>query len=293
MDRCGFWIDAYKGEPVTETELFSDLETVDVVYLGERHTLDRHHAIQHAVLQRLIACGRPVILGLEQFEAFQQPILDRYNRREITFEALVKETDWPSSWSNYEDYRPLVETVHDAGGIIVGLNARQTIVRKVARGGLASLSADERGELPADIDTGNTQYRQYLSHLMKIMVHVSSDSDMLDRMFTAQVCRDEMMAESLARAIDDAAAADPVAVVICGSGHVSHRCGIPDRLQSRLPRIRDRVLVLSGSGDVSLSPGSRKMSREIVITHEHVKCFDVPVADYLHVVRLNEATSQE
>ena len=54
-------------------------------------------------------------------------------------------------------------------------------------------------------------------------------------------------------------------VVLCGSGHVNYRNGIPDRLKRRMPQIDDRVVVMSGSGDIELSPKMRKMSREVVI----------------------------
>ena len=41
--RCGLWIDLCSGEPVTEEELLGDLASVQVAYLGERHSVQRHH----------------------------------------------------------------------------------------------------------------------------------------------------------------------------------------------------------------------------------------------------------
>lgn len=285
-NRYGFWIDAYKGEPVAYDELISDLAQVDVVYLGERHTLKRHHDIQHKIVSEIISKNKNIILGLEQLEAFQQPIIDRYNRQEITFDQLAEQADWASRWSNYLDYREIVETVHNAGGIVVGLNARQEIVRKVARKGLDSLTKQERNELPEKIDTSNSSYRQHMNDTMMVMAHVKNNPAMLDRMFTAQLCRDEMMAKILYEAITSSDKENVVAVVLCGSGHVSYGAGIPSRLRCHSSELNDRIVVLSDSGDVVLSGKMRAMSRDVKITHKQLKCFDTPVADYLHVVNL-------
>ena len=282
MSRCGFWVDAYRGEPVAYDTLVEDLSQVDVVYLGERHTLMRHHDIQYQIVKDLIAHGRPVILGLEQLEAFQQPILDQYNHSQITYDELAEQTDWAARWDNYLDYRKIIEIVHDAGGTIAALNARQEIIRQVARKGLDNLTDNERRQLPQDIHTGNTQYRQHMKNTMMVMAHVKDAPEMLDRMFTAQVCRDETMAQKLSEAMSNSDS-NSIAIVLCGSGHVSHSSGIPSRLKRRNRQVNDRIVVLSDSGDVVLSKKMQAMSRGVVITHQQLKCFDSPVADYLHV----------
>jgi uncharacterized iron-regulated protein len=286
MPRCGFWIDAYAGEPVAYEQVLEDLAEVDVVYLGERHTLQRHHDIQYQLVSDLIASGHTVVLGLEQLEAFQQPALDLYNQKKITYEELAKQIDWGSRWSNYLDYRRTVEAVHRAGGTIAALNARQEIVRQVARKGLDALSAEERRQLPQEIDLGDAAYREHLNQTMQVMAHVQDVPEMLDRMFTAQVCRDEMMADRLAETMNRSAE-HCVIVVLCGSGHVRHGSGIPNRLRRRMPQVEDRIVVLSGSGDVVLSGSMRAMSRDVTIRHGQLRCFKTPVADYLHVVNLN------
>ncbi len=286
VNRCGFWVDTYRGEPVAYKQMLMDLAEVDVVYLGEHHTLTRHHELQHKIIADLLARDRPLVLGLEQVEAFNQPALDRYNCHEITFEQLSELIDWPSRWGNYQDYQKIVKAVHHAGGTIVGLNARQEIIRKVGRWGIQTLSGQERNELPDQIDTANEKYRQHLNNTMMVMAHVKDIPEMLDRMFTAQVCRDEMMAEKLFQAINNSNQPDPLAVVLCGSGHVSYGAGIPFRLKRRSPNVEDRIIILSGSGDVVLSKKMQTLSRDISITHQQLKCFDIPIADYLHVVNL-------
>ena len=82
----GIWIDVYQGEPLRYEQLLKDLATADVIYLGEFHTVQRHHEIQTQVLADLAQRGVSLALGLEQMETSQQPQLDRYNRGEIDFE---------------------------------------------------------------------------------------------------------------------------------------------------------------------------------------------------------------
>ena len=37
--KCGIWVDAYRGEPIAYDHMLNDIAGVDVVYLGERHTI--------------------------------------------------------------------------------------------------------------------------------------------------------------------------------------------------------------------------------------------------------------
>jgi hypothetical protein len=53
-----------------------------------------------------------------------------------------------------------------------------------------------------------------------------------------------------------------------------------------MPKIKERVILLSESGDLELSPEELAMSREIDITHEQLRQINRPVADYLHVTNL-------
>jgi uncharacterized iron-regulated protein len=106
---------------------------------------------------------------------------------------------------------------------------------------------------------------------------------MTRRMFEAQVARDETMAATLVDFLNSPAGAGRTGIVLCGAGHVSQQMGIPTRVRERMPDVRDRILVMSESGDVELSEPMRKMARDIEITHEQLRALDRPIADYLHV----------
>ena len=76
------------------------------------------------------------------------------------------------------------------------------------------------------------------------------------------------------------------AVVLCGAGHVAYALGTPARLRRRLPDAKDRILLLSESGDLVLTAEERAMARPITITHDQLRQIDRPIADYVHVTSL-------
>jgi uncharacterized iron-regulated protein len=280
-ERCGLWVDVYRGEPLRYEDVLDDLAEARVIYLGERHTVDWHHALQEQIVRDLIARDVPLVLALEQIEAVYQPQVDRYNAGELTFDELAEAIDWKKRWSNYADYRPIVEAAHASGAPVLALNARREAVRAVAMQGIDDLPAETRAELPAVLDFDDPMYAGYLADVM--MVHATVTRDMVDRMFKAQVVRDEMMAQRLAAFLQSDEGAGRVAVVLAGAGHVQQAMGIPSRVRREMPGVRDRIVILSESGDVELSPAMQKMAREITITHEDLRKLDRPIADYLRV----------
>lgn len=96
--RCSMWIDNCRGEPTRYQKVLEDLATADVVYLGERHTVQRHHTLQAQIVRDLASRNIPLVLGLEMMEKPNQVSLDRYCRDEIDFEELAKETNWKRQW---------------------------------------------------------------------------------------------------------------------------------------------------------------------------------------------------
>jgi uncharacterized iron-regulated protein len=104
-----FWLDLIAGEEASHEQVFADLATADVIYVGEAHTLDRHHTVQLGVLQELTAKGLALTLCMEQLEARDQALIDRFNSGELSFDQLAVEMDWAKKWKNYADYRALVE----------------------------------------------------------------------------------------------------------------------------------------------------------------------------------------
>jgi len=283
--RRSLWIDMYRGEPSAYQEVLDDLAGADVIYLGERHTILKHHEIQERIVTDLARRGKSLVLGLEQLESFQQPVVDRYNRGEIDFDQLAEAVQWARRWHNYEQYRPIVESARKFKIPVVALNARSETVRQVARsGGVARLDPKTRAELPAEIQLDDPVYRKLLT--LEMMVHAAANPETLRPMIEAQIVRDESMASALCAFLDTPAGRGRSAVVLCGAGHVSYGLGTAARVRRRLPKTKQRIVLLSESGDAVLSQQEMAQARAIAITHEQLREIGRPIADYLHATSL-------
>ena len=286
--RYDIWVDVYRGEPVAYEDVLDDLVGVGAIFLGECHSLQRHHEIQERILRDLARKGVSLVLGLEQLEFFQQPILDRYNGGIIGFPELVKETNWPERWRDYEQYRPIVEAARELKIPILALNARSETIRQVARsGGVDGITVEARNELPKELQLEDPVYEKLLN--LQLMVHMTVTAETLRPIREAQICRDEMMASRLAEFLSSEKGRGRTALVLCGAGHVSYGLGTASRTRRRMPEIRDRIVLLSQSGDLELSPEEEAMARDITITHEQLRRIERSIADYLHVRNLKPA----
>jgi len=280
--RCGLWIDMYRGEPVDYEEMLADLLASRVIYLGETHTLARHHEMERKILTDICGVGKKPVLCLEQLEARHQSGLDGYNHGNLDFEGLAGTTDWPSSWSNYLDYRGILEAARGCGAISIALNAPREIISKIGRSGLSSLSPGERSTLPDRIDTRDIPYRGHLGELLR--VHSFASQERLDFLIEAQIARDETMAAELWKRMKKSETADGLYVVIGGASHFSYGLGVPSRVRREVPGIRDRIVLFSESGDLRLTEQEKMVARGVRRTHEDLRPIRLPIADYIYAV---------
>ena len=284
------WLDLVDGEETSEATLLTDLATAGVVYVGEAHTIARHHALQLHLLEQLQTRGVPLVLCFEQLEASVQPSVDRYNRGEIDFAALAAQTNWAKQWHNYTDYQPLCEFARSHGIPLRALNAPAGVIRAISRGGgLAKLPADQRATLPAQIITDDPAYERMMN--LQLAVHAAMDPAQLRTVFEAQVARDETMAANIAAARGMMAPPDEprTAFVVIGAGHVRYGLGTAARVRRLIPGITERIVLFTESGQLKLSAADLAATREIHITHGQLRETGQPPGDYLHVLPLATA----
>jgi uncharacterized iron-regulated protein len=280
--RRSLWIDLAHGEPLGYEDVVEDLAGAGVIYIGERHTIERHHEIQQRILADLAQRKIPLVLALEQLESYQQPIVDQYNRGEIDFDEFARKSDWAKRWDNYQQYKPIVETARKHNVPLLALNARAETIRQVARGGgVERLEAKLRAELPAEMQLDDPLYAKLLG--MQMMVHAAANPERLRPMIEAQIARDESMAAALCEYLQSPAGKGRTAVVLCGAGHIAYGLGTAARVRRRLPEIRERIIVMSESGDTELSPAMKAQARPVTITHQQLRDLGRPLADYLQV----------
>jgi uncharacterized iron-regulated protein len=251
-DRPLLWIDACEGEPAEHATVVADLARARVVYLGERHTLERHHASQAKLIADLAHGGASLVVALEPLETSQQAGIDRFNRGDIDFDGLAAATGWAKRWTNYRQYRPVLEAARKAKAPLIGLSPSPEIIRAVVRsGGVDRLDAKLRKQLPAEMDLKDPVYEKLLA--AQLMVHMAASPQLLRPMIEAQIARDEAMSAALADYLRSDAGRGRKAVVVCGSGHVAYGLGTPQRVRRRLGDPNDRIVVLADCGDVRLS----------------------------------------
>jgi len=281
--RAEFWVDLLRAEPVEQPEeMWTDLRGADVIYMGEIHQLERHHRMEVEVLREILKGNRPVVLGLEQIERRNQDQLDRYNADELSFEKLAEAIKWKDQWSNYADYRPLLEMAHKGGARIVGLNAPKDVIHAIGKSGLDGLPVEQRRSLAEKIHLEDPTYERLMNRLLS--VHASFDPAFLRHVFEAQVARDETMAATIAQALQpNGGAKKPIGLVVTGAAHIQFGLGTPERVRIRMPDVRDRILLMSESGDEQLTTEEESMRRAITILHQDLRFISRPAGDYLYV----------
>ncbi len=281
-DRPLFWIDACEGEPTEYATVIEDLGKARVVYLGERHTIERHHDTQAKIIADLAHGGASLVVALEPLEATQQPGIDRFNRGELDFDGLAAAIGWAKRWPDYQQYRPVLEAARKAKAPVLGLSPSPEVIRAVAQsGGIDRLDSKFRKQLPAEMVFKDPVYEKLLS--AQLMVHMAASPERLRPMIEAQMARDEAMSAALADYLRSQAGRGRKAVVVCGSGHVAYGLGTPERVRRRLGDTNDRVVVLAECGDLRLTPEEKAAARPVEITHEQLREIGRPLADYLEV----------
>jgi len=280
-NRPALWVDAMRGEPLSFEKLLDELQAARVVYLGEIHSLVRHHELQTAILDGLARRGVPLVLAMEQFEYFNQPALDRFNARATDLNQLVGEAGLDKRWRGHTNYHALLQTARVHHIPVLALNARAETIRAVGRQSLAGITTVQRVELPVDIVTDDPLYERLATRVLG--VHMAFDPQKLRPIFEAQVARDETMAARLAEFLSSPAGKGRTAVVICGRGHCEYGLGMPDRVARRIPDVGQRIVLLSESGDLSLSEAERKQAREIEVPHEFLRELGRPAGDFFHI----------
>lgn len=119
--------------------------------------------------------GNKTTLSLEMFERDVQPIMDEYLTSDIREKNFVKEA---RVWSNYDDYRPMVEFAKSKKLNVICANAAGRYTNLVGRKGQAALmalpDASKDFMAPLPYDTASGAYYDKLTELFMMEVTVDS-----------------------------------------------------------------------------------------------------------------------
>ncbi len=228
-----------------------------IIYVGEAHNRFSDHVMELEVIKDLHRKGKKIAIGMEMFQRPFQEVVDEYIEGRIDERAFLKGTEYFKRWGfDYNLYRPILLFARGEKIPVVALNQRQEIVNKVFRGGLDSLSEEEKKSLPSQMDFSDHTYRE---RLMKVFSeHKGFHADNFDFFYQAQILWDETMSESIDQFLR--VHPDYQMVVLAGSGHLAYGSGIPKRTARRngyhYAIILNDVDVEEGIADFVLFPGT-------------------------------------
>ena len=214
--------------------ILDELETADVVYLAEEHANAQDHLAQLRIASRLRERNPDIVIGLEMVQRPFQDVLDRYITGDVSEAELRQQIEYDARWGyGWKFYAPIFRFAKIYQIPLLALNTPTEITRRVARGGLGSLSdADFRYVPPvADIKTDNQAYRAQLEEVFA-QHGGHGNSEAFENFFAAQVLWDETMAEKVAE--HHLAQPRSQIIVLAGAGHIDNGYGIPERVARRV-----------------------------------------------------------
>ncbi len=211
-----------------------------VVYVGEGHTSYEDHLLQLRVIRALYSRDPDLAIGMEMFNRSAQPALDDYIAQRIDEATMLRRTHYFENWGyDYRLYQDIIRFARRHHLPIVALNQEKAIVSKVFKDGTtASLSAEEREQLPPDRDLDMPGYRDRIRSVFNM--HSAPSPERFKGFFQAQALWDETMAATIAATLS--AHPGQHMVVLAGVGHVAKANAIPPRVVRRLPGVKQAVV---------------------------------------------------
>jgi len=147
------------GREVSLADIATDMKNYDVVFYGEEHNDSVTHYAERTLLAALCDRYSNMALSMEMFDRDVQGVMTEY------LNGYIREKDFKHDarvWSNYRDYRPLVELAKEKQLDVVCANApsRYTnIAGRKGEKGLAALpEASKKYFAPLPYDTATGKY---------------------------------------------------------------------------------------------------------------------------------------
>lgn len=158
---------------VTLADIAKDMTGYDVLFFGEEHNDSVTHYLEHQMLMKMHEqFGSKVALSMEMFERDVQAVMDEYLADAIREKHFKKDA---RVWSNYRDYRPMVEFAKTNKLDVICANAAARYTNLAGRKGQEALkelpeaSMDNFAPLPYAVATGG-----YLEKLEAMSGHAPS-----------------------------------------------------------------------------------------------------------------------
>lgn len=153
----------------TIEQIAADCKDADVLFFGEEHSDSAGHYLEAAIFEALYKhYGDRLALSMEMFETDCQLVLDEYLHGYISEDRFTREA---RPWSNYKDYKPVVEFARRHNLDIIAANPPRRYVNMVSRKGMQSLDslpkASKKYLPPLPYDTLPGRYYEKFLDFMK------------------------------------------------------------------------------------------------------------------------------
>jgi uncharacterized iron-regulated protein len=186
-------------QSVTSAQLAAAAERSDLVLFGEAHDDRLHHEMQLSLIRTLWAKKIPLAIGLEMIQADSQKELDAWTEGTLSEHDFlaVYSRNWSLDWSLYRDIFWFARENHIP---MVALNIPKETVSKVSRQGFASLTAEERKDLPegTSCDLNNPHTAFLKSAFRNVFTH-ANNGQVFTYFCEAQTLRNSGMAMNIVR----------------------------------------------------------------------------------------------
>ncbi len=96
-------VDLLLGEPVPIETALDDMSGTRIVYVGEFHTIMRHHEFEVEIIRGLAQRHPNISVAMEMLTSEQQPVIDRWLSSEEPVSVLIDHLG-EDRWTNLMDY---------------------------------------------------------------------------------------------------------------------------------------------------------------------------------------------
>ena len=219
-------------------QMIGDLKKVSVVFVGELHDAPEDHDAQLAIIRAFHEADLPMAIGLEMFRADSRGVLDSWVSGSLSLQKFLPEyyDNWGMPWPLYRDIF-LYAREHELP--LLGLNISSDLSRKVAKHGFASLTTEEKRELPPGISCSvDPKYREFIKRAYSD--HVQHHGEDFENFCEAQMIWDKSMAWHLLGYLRQNPGRS--VVVLAGIGHAWKR-GIPEQMTDAGAKLNYRVVL--------------------------------------------------
>ncbi len=245
------------AKEVTLNDIANDMQNYDVLFFGEEHNDSVTHFLEKMMLEALYGVyGNKVALSMEMFDRDVQPVMNEYLSDHIREKNFTKDA---RVWSNYSDYKPMVEFAKTNKLHVICANTPTRYTNLAGRKGQQALmelpKESKKFFAPLPYDTASGKYFDKLMELTSHGAAVDSTGKPLPpipymsgfNLIMGQSLWDATMAYSISEYIKKHKGNKVMQVN--GRFHSDEKFAIVTQLQNYSPKTRS--LVISAASDDS------------------------------------------